>query len=300
MSILRVLESIKSSPTRFVGMALSSAALVSLSLIAAPPAAQAKEKRSADSSRPDRQATRTRPPANSSGSGSSAGSSTASQGRTPTATQGTSGSSSRTTVRRQTPESRSEQTRSSDPRTRHPQSVTSSSQRHDYYSRDRGGYYGRHYVPYYGWIYGPDWARYYYPGFYGASYYRPFYDGWWGSYWDWFFYTGATVRHDRVVRAGDYGPSGALDLDVSPEEAEIWIDGAYLGIADNFDGFPEYLWLPVGRTTVTFYLPGYETVTRDFDIRSNDVIKVDDSMRRGEAVHPEDLRPAPQPRVERG
>jgi hypothetical protein len=40
-------------------------------------------------------------------------------------------------------------------------------------------------------------------------------------------------------------------------------------------------------------------LTRDFDVRSNDVIKVGDSMRRGEAVHPEDLRPAPRPRVER-
>src|SRR5881409_1844489 len=43
-----------------------------------------------------------------------------------------------------------------------------------------------------------------------------------------------------------YGPTyipeaAAIDTDIHPERAEIWLDGHYIGIADQFDGFPRYL-----------------------------------------------------------
>ncbi|MCP4661949.1 MAG: hypothetical protein GY856_41630, partial [bacterium] len=60
-----------------------------------------------------------------------------------------------------------------------------------------------------------------------------------------------------VVIAGDsraYGSEiGALDLDIDPEEAQIYLDGELIGTADNFDGFPEFLWLEEGTYDLVFY-----------------------------------------------
>jgi hypothetical protein len=53
-------------------------------------------------------------------------------------------------------------------------------------------------------------------------------------------------------------PVGFLDLDVAPEEAEVIIAGAVAGIADNFDGFPDYLAVRPGTRTLTFKHPGYQ------------------------------------------
>lgn len=84
---------------------------------------------------------------------------------------------------------------------------------------------------------------------------------------------------------------GALDLDISPERAEVWIDGRQVGVADDYDGFPEYLWLEKGTYDVVFYLPGYKTLARQYSIYPGLVIDVEDQLEAGEAVRPEQLAP---------
>ncbi|MCM2270370.1 MAG: PEGA domain-containing protein, partial [Thermoanaerobaculia bacterium] len=82
---------------------------------------------------------------------------------------------------------------------------------------------------------------------------------------------------------------GALDTDVSPERAEVWLDGRKIGVADDFDGFPNYLWLEKGTYDVVFYRPGFQTIARQYSIYPGLVIDVEDRMEAGEAVHPLDL-----------
>ena len=144
---------------------------------------------------------------------------------------------------------------------------------------------------------GHDWPRYDYRynwPWYGYGWYPyPFGYGafWWGG-WGW----GPSVV---VVRDyGDYRTSGggALDTDVHPEEAEIWVDGERLGIADNFDGFPEYLWLPEGDHEVVIYHPGYRTIHREYSVYDGVLIEVDDRMDRGEATPPGELFERATPR----
>jgi hypothetical protein len=84
---------------------------------------------------------------------------------------------------------------------------------------------------------------------------------------------------------------GALDTDVSPERAEVWVDGQQVGIADNFDGFPDFLWLPPGTYDVVFYLPGRRTLARQYTVYAGLVIDVEDRLEEGEAVHPLELGP---------
>ncbi len=82
---------------------------------------------------------------------------------------------------------------------------------------------------------------------------------------------------------------GALDLDVTPEEAEVYVDGELVGIADNYDGFPEFLWLQEGTYDLVFYHPDYRTLARQYTIRAGLIIDVEDHMRPGRAVPPEEL-----------
>jgi len=82
---------------------------------------------------------------------------------------------------------------------------------------------------------------------------------------------------------------GALDLDISPEEAQIYLDGELIGTADNFDGFPEFLWLEEGTYDLVFYHPNYETIARQYTIYAGVVIDVEDKMQPGTGVRPEDL-----------
>ena len=122
------------------------------------------------------------------------------------------------------------------------------------------------------WYYGPHWglwSSWWWP-------WRPAYPGY--GYYD---------DYDRYgAREQGYG---ALDLDLWPEEVEVWVDGERIGTADDFDGFPSFLWLPHGTYDVAFYLPGFKTLARQYSIYSGVIVDVEDRMERGESVHPNDL-----------
>lgn len=107
---------------------------------------------------------------------------------------------------------------------------------------------------YWGW---PGWYGYYGPG-YG------YYDG---------YYDGARV----------YGPSSryaVIDTDISPEEAEVYLDGRYIGTADDFDGYPDYLYLQPGRYRIEFRLEGYQTLTRQIEARPGVKLDFTDKLRK--------------------
>lgn len=125
--------------------------------------------------------------------------------------------------------------------------------------------------PSFGFGYWPQW---------GGAYWRHGYPYGYGPGW------GYTVVYPRAGYT-----HGALDTDIAPEKAEVWVDGTKIGLADDFDGFPDYLWLEKGTYDVVFYLPGYKTLARQYSIYPGLVIDVEDRLERGESVHPLDLGP---------
>ena len=141
----------------------------------------------------------------------------------------------------------------------------------------------------------------YYPHY---PYYDPFYSGYWGSpyygFWGWRGWWGLGWYGGAPYGSG-YGPgygrapsragsgAGAIDFDVWPEEAEVWVDGERMGIADELDGFPTYLWLPPGTYDVVVYHSGYRTIARQVSLHHGEIVDVDDEMEEGEAVLPQDL-----------
>jgi hypothetical protein len=161
---------------------------------------------------------------------------------------------------------------------------------------DRRPVYGgsRHHYPYYGYHHYP-YSRYggyvglYWPWFYGTWY--------WPGYYPYYGYG----YGGPVYAYSDPGEGlGALDLDVRPGKAEVWINGQFIGLCDRYDGFPSYLWLPEGTYDVVLYKEGFETLARQYTIYPGLIIDVEDSMRPGQATRPEDLvTPSTERRDER-
>jgi hypothetical protein len=163
------------------------------------------------------------------------------------------------------------------PRTAVPRADQPQAQRQPQRSPDRtpradGGRYSRY----------PSFA----PPFY-HPYYRWYPWGWWGGWYNpWWYYpsTGVYWYPEQV-----HQNMGALDLDISPEKAEVYLDGTLIGVADNFDGWPQKLWLEAGTYDLVFFHEGFETIARQYTIYAGLTIQVNDRMTPGEAKLPEEL-----------
>ena len=73
--------------------------------------------------------------------------------------------------------------------------------------------------------------------------------------------------------------SAKIDTDIHPEDAEVWLDGHYIGIADQYDGFPRYLTVSPGRHRLEFRLEGYRTLRIDLRARRGALYRLDRHLR---------------------
>lgn len=145
---------------------------------------------------------------------------------------------------------------------------------------------GRGYYPY-RWRYDPFYSPYYYP-YYSYPYSSWLYWGWGPAYSGWYGRPRVAAPYPTTYR--EDGP-GALDFDVVPERAEIFVNGEAVGSADDYDGFPTYLWLEAGTYDVSLYASGFQTLSRQYTVYPGQIIPVEDRLEPGDAVRPEDLGP---------
>ena len=109
---------------------------------------------------------------------------------------------------------------------------------------------------------------YYYPGYYGGygGYYGGYYDPWWGGYYGAGYYDpwygGYPVDLQSTYSSTD---EGSLRLKIKPREAEVYVDGYYTGVVDDFDGIFQRLHLDSGPHRIEVRAPGYETL--EFEVR---------------------------------
>ena len=154
-----------------------------------------------------------------------------------------------------------------------------------------GYYHGYGYHPFY-------YHRYPYRSIYfGYPYYYPY-----GAYYSWGYpwgYYDYRRRHSGYGYAdydrggyysGDRGV-GALDINIKPRKAEVYVNGQPVGNAGQYDGFPSHLWLEEGTYNLVFYEEGYETLARRVNVLPGLTIDVDGDMVEGNATAPEDLLP---------
>jgi hypothetical protein len=147
----------------------------------------------------------------------------------------------------------------------------------------RGGYYGG-YRGYYG-----GYRGYYggaYMGYYGYPYFG-FGFGWgWGyPYW----YGGYGYPY------WGYDPTPEIRLEVKPREAQVYVDGYYAGIVDDFDGTFQRLRVRPGAFELTLYLKGYHTVTQNIHVGQGQDSKIKFQMEPLAAGETND--PPPQPKA---
>lgn len=57
-------------------------------------------------------------------------------------------------------------------------------------------------------------------------------------------------------------PHGAIDFDVTPETTEVYVDGTMRGQVDDFDGFPEKLYLRAGTHLIALKTPDGQKLSR--------------------------------------
>ncbi len=148
--------------------------------------------------------------------------------------------------------------------------------------------------PFYG-PWGP-WYPWYSAGFYWNSYllgYGPWdYAGtcWgWGRYGAWYDPFGYCWGGD----AGYYGDgggggaapkvkatTGTLRLRVDPSKAKVYIDDAFAGNVDEFNGLGDHLEVEFGRHTIKFVADGYVTHSMDINVEAGRTQTVRASLKK--------------------
>lgn len=104
------------------------------------------------------------------------------------------------------------------------------------------------------WGYGyPYGYGYGYPGYYGGGYYGGYYGG------------GSSGGYDAPQPQADEGPKGGIKLKIQPENAEVFVDGSYAGIVDDFNSPFQRLNLPAGNHRIEVRANGFQTLS--FDVR---------------------------------
>ena len=130
-------------------------------------------------------------------------------------------------------------------------------------------------MPYYDslwWSY----PRLWFPFGYAPFWYGPYwYDGYYGQFYD--------------------GDRGSLKLDVRPKKAEVFVDGRYTGIVDDFNGFLQSLDVASGNHTITLWLPGYKTVVQHVLVQDGSTLKLKYDMVQLGQGEQQDPRPLPPP-----
>jgi hypothetical protein len=135
------------------------------------------------------------------------------------------------------------------------------------------------------------------PVVYSYGFYRPFYSYYWspwygpwpgwygphGPYWDYPYYR----RY--------YDPTGGVRVQVSPREAQVYVDGYFVGIADDFDGVFQRLRLRPGGHEIVLHLPGYRNTTQRLYVQQGSTVNLKHQMEPLPAGAPEEPLPKPDP-----
>lgn len=115
------------------------------------------------------------------------------------------------------------------------------------------------------WGYGPYWGGPWYGGWgFGYGFYPPPID----------------------LNAATIAGVGAIDLNVKPGEAEVWVDGKFVDEAKELDGGPRYLWLKEGPHHVVIYRGGYASFDEQIDVRAGTARELKVRLEKGSSEAP--------------
>lgn len=149
-------------------------------------------------------------------------------------------------------------------------------------------------------VYAPYYAS---PYWYG---YRPYWWGFYGGYYTypWAFSVGvgfpccgyAPYAYGYPYYGYPYDISGSLRLQVTPREAEVFVDGYYAGTVDNFDGTFQRLHVLPGDHDLEVFLPGHRSYQQKVYLQPGKTFNVRHAMEPLGPGEAEPARPEGRPR----
>ena len=139
-------------------------------------------------------------------------------------------------------------------------------------------------------------------------YYRPYYSYpyywrniWWASYgypWGFSFYGYPYGYGYGYPYAYGYYPvdiTTAVRLQVTPREAEVFVDGYSAGVVDNFDGVFQRLRVQPGGHEIAIYLDGYRTFRQNIHLSPGSSQTIRHELERLPPGESMEARPSPDP-----
>jgi hypothetical protein len=79
---------------------------------------------------------------------------------------------------------------------------------------------------------------------------------------------------------------GAVELNVKPNRADVWVDGKYVGEARDLDGYPSYLWLADGGHKLAVYKGGYKAFEEEISAQRGMKTELKIRLEPGESAPP--------------
>ena len=90
-------------------------------------------------------------------------------------------------------------------------------------------------------------------------------------------------------------PDASIRLDVTPRDTEVYVDGYYAGIVDDFDGVLQRLRVEPGQHEITLYHDGYRAVHQRVYLTRDRTFKIKQQMEQLPAGEVGEPRPIPVP-----
>jgi hypothetical protein len=154
-----------------------------------------------------------------------------------------------------------------------------------YEQRRRGGVYvsrGRYYRPYYRPYY--RYPSRFYSGFgwgypYSFAGYPYLYPGFGGLGWGYGSPYGPYGYGYPSYRNGYPEDQGGIRLQMNPKQAQVTVDGYFVGEVDDFDGISQRLALEAGPHKIEITADGYEPFTLEVNILREQTIKYKGALR---------------------
>jgi hypothetical protein len=118
-----------------------------------------------------------------------------------------------------------------------------------------------------------------------------FHDPFWGPFYSYGYPYGYGHLYMYPGWPYDYSSeiTGSLKTEITPKQTEVYVDGYYAGVADDFDGVFQRLDTSPGGHAVTLHLEGYRTITRNIYVQPDSTLKLKETMEKvtpGEVSEP--------------
>ena len=72
-----------------------------------------------------------------------------------------------------------------------------------------------------------------------------------------------TQQNPTIASSPQSKPIGGVQLDVEPRRAQVFVDGTYAGVVDDFRGYYRHLALPAGPHRIDVMTAGYLPLNLD-------------------------------------